>query len=139
MRIDIDDATIDEDGSLYLYNGEPVTGELSETHPNGTLVSLIPVRDGRVSGVERLWYPDGTPRLESTVFNGLAVGTEPGVAPQRAARRGTGVRRPRQPALPSAVGPGRQADPREAAACHHLIRGAAAPFRDPGDAHPQGP
>lgn len=75
MRIDIGDATIDEDGSLYLYNGEPFTGELSETHPNGTLVSLIPVRDGRVSGVERLWYPDGTPRLESTVFNGLAVGT----------------------------------------------------------------
>lgn len=75
MRIDIDDVTIDEDGSLYLHGAEPFTGELAETHPNGALISLIPVRGGRVHGVERLWYPDGAPRLECTVVNGMAVGT----------------------------------------------------------------
>jgi antitoxin component YwqK of YwqJK toxin-antitoxin module len=74
MRVNIDDTTLDEDGTHYLYQGELFTGELVETLANGTIVTLKRVRNGQQDGVDQQWYPDGTPRSESTIVSGSAVG-----------------------------------------------------------------
>ena len=74
MRINIDDATVD-DGFTYRYEGELVTGEIVETDPSGNVVGLTPVVDGVPNGIERAWYPDGTLRLEIPMADGAAQGT----------------------------------------------------------------
>ena len=74
MRVDIDDTSFD-DGFTYMYEGEPVTGEIVETDPDGNVVTVIPVVDGVPNGTERAWYPDGTLRLEIPMVNGAVRGT----------------------------------------------------------------
>lgn len=75
MRINIDDTTLDDDASHFLYDGEPFTGELVETDPAGSVIALTPVVDGRRHGLEQAWYRDGTLRSETTVVGGVAMGT----------------------------------------------------------------
>jgi antitoxin component YwqK of YwqJK toxin-antitoxin module len=73
-RIDIDDPDVDMDlGMRLLYRGELFSGEVEE-YLGGALISLDTYVDGVPEGPSREWYPDGTPRSESTARRGRAVG-----------------------------------------------------------------
>ncbi|MDA0567662.1 hypothetical protein LG943_25550 [Streptomonospora sp. S1-112] len=72
----ITDAQIEPqpDGTV-LFQGTPYTGEVVELDPEGAVVGLITFRDGREHGPWREWYPDGRPRVEGRVEEGVgAVG-----------------------------------------------------------------
>lgn len=73
MRINIDDAEYDENYT-YTYQGEPFTGELIETAPDGTLLASIPVVEGIPNGLQRAWHVDGSLQRETHVVDGRAVG-----------------------------------------------------------------
>lgn len=88
IRVIEDDLDWDDD-NLPSYQGKPFTGESVETMPDGQLLSLATYVDGfpdgphrvwgaggvlvgegtsrrgRPIGVQRQWYPNGTPKVES--------------------------------------------------------------------------
>jgi antitoxin component YwqK of YwqJK toxin-antitoxin module len=73
MRVNIEDTTVDE-GETVLYQGEPLTGEVVDTAPDGTVITLRSYRDGREEGPQREWYDDGTPESEYRVTDSKLTG-----------------------------------------------------------------
>ncbi|MGW2480175.1 toxin-antitoxin system YwqK family antitoxin [Streptomyces sp. NPDC001571] len=73
-RIDIDSAEVDmDDAQRLLYQGELFTGEAAE-YMAGAMVSLDNYTDGVQDGSSREWYPDGSPRSEGQLREGLPHG-----------------------------------------------------------------
>jgi antitoxin component YwqK of YwqJK toxin-antitoxin module len=73
LRVHVGQTTVDE-GEIVLYNGAPLTGDVYNTAPNGTLITAKSYRDGLEEGVQREWFPDGTPESEYRVEDNLLVG-----------------------------------------------------------------
>lgn len=73
-RIPFDE--VDPTDSLeYVVDGQPYTGEVIETGPDGEMRELITVVDGLPQGPSRSWYADGTLKSEEMAFRGRPVGT----------------------------------------------------------------
>ncbi|MFE1557515.1 toxin-antitoxin system YwqK family antitoxin [Streptomyces sp. NPDC058734] len=73
-RVDADDPEVDIDtGHRMLYRDELFTGEVAE-HQGEQIVCLDVYLDGMRNGLTRMWYPDGTLKLEGNVLNGVASG-----------------------------------------------------------------
>lgn len=74
-RIDIDDPSVDEDGSGTLFcEGRPFTGEVAE-YVGTSLISLDDYVDGVLHGKSREWYSGGALRCEAQAKSGRPVGT----------------------------------------------------------------
>jgi antitoxin component YwqK of YwqJK toxin-antitoxin module len=73
MLINIDQAHHGDDLRL-LYEGEPFTGEVVETAPNGRIVALTSYSNGMEDGPATQWYADGQLRAKGVVSSGRAVG-----------------------------------------------------------------
>jgi antitoxin component YwqK of YwqJK toxin-antitoxin module len=73
MRVDIADTEVDE-AERVLYQGVPLTGEVDDAMPDGTVVTLKSYVDGREEGWQREWYEDGTRESEYRIVDGRLTG-----------------------------------------------------------------
>jgi antitoxin component YwqK of YwqJK toxin-antitoxin module len=73
LRVHVSQTTVDE-GEIVVYNGAPLTGDVYNTAPNGTVVTAKSYRDGLEEGVQREWYADGRPESEYRVEDNQLVG-----------------------------------------------------------------
>lgn len=72
LRIEADDAVTT--GGVLRHQGVPFTGEVVETKPDGTVLTLHTYLDGVEDGPYREWFDTGTPRAEGEVRRGVPVG-----------------------------------------------------------------
>ena len=56
------------------YNGQPVTGVIRRTYPDGSRMSESPYKDGELHGLDTFWRPDGQKRVEYTLKDGKRHG-----------------------------------------------------------------
>ncbi len=70
----IDEADLDLDEDIGLYQGQPFTGVVRAFHPNGMLKKEWPYRDGLWQGQCREWYSNGQVKREWHAVRGVAEG-----------------------------------------------------------------
>ncbi|HEX7657936.1 MAG TPA: hypothetical protein VF444_00545 [Pseudonocardiaceae bacterium] len=74
-QIDIDDPEVGGDlNGRITYRGQLYTGEAIEYGPDGHRIALTNFTDGVKDGIEKEWYPDGSPLMEGMSKHGSAVG-----------------------------------------------------------------
>lgn len=74
MRINIDETDVGDD-LAYRYKGELFTGEIVETDPQGNVVNLLTLVDGRGNGPEVSWFSNGQMKTETMLRDGNPIGT----------------------------------------------------------------
>ena len=76
QRVPLEKLVGNGDGELLYLEGEqkPYSGEVERKYPNGKLLGLATMKDGKLEGKAYVYYENGKVKREETYVNGKANG-----------------------------------------------------------------
>lgn len=63
-----------ENGIITYSNGKAFSGIAFERYPNGRLLRVMDLKDGKKHGILLLWYPDGAAQMSANYREGILHG-----------------------------------------------------------------
>lgn len=72
--VDLDELELVRSEGVFRYDDVPFTGHAEHHGPEGVLLERTTFRHGRRHGQRALWYPDGSPRMQSRYVDGRRDG-----------------------------------------------------------------